>query len=577
MKDRSASILKRRALIENGGAHTIREIIETAEKLYGDRVAFREMAGKTPVSYTYKDLVSDVSALGTALYSMGYEGKHISIVGENSYRWIVCYLACVNLGVAVPIDKEHTAPTVAKLIQKCRASAVFCSKTYYKTALGAKEFSDMHPDVFCWASSSPEDENSFDGLISKGRKLIENGEKGFTEREIDPEKTAAILFTSGTTGANKGVMLSHKNICANVNSIAKVMPVENTSFSVLPMNHAFEFNCHVLPTIYLGIELSINSSLKRLLSNMKEFRPAMTVVVPLFVDEIYSAVIAQAKRRNKYKTMMFAVKISDFLRSIGIDLRRVFFRELHENFGGNLSLMVCGGAAINPVTAKALESLGIDIIPGYGITECAPLVSIDLENHRRKISVGNPVPGVEVKIADPDATGTGEILVRGDNVTSGYFEDEASNAVSFSDGWFCTGDYGMFDKNGQLCITGRKKNLIILENGKNVYPEEIETAVLENLPYIRDIVIHEKNVERGSKTYHCIAATISLKQDCELALLDDETRTETVLEDIRKVNKKIASYKHIDLVYVTLDEFEKTTTHKVVRDKAIREEIYATV
>lgn len=576
MKDRSASILKRKPLFENGGVRTIREIIETAEKLYKDKIAFREMAGKTPVSYTYRDLLSDVNALGTALYSMGYEGKHISVIGENSYRWIVCYLACVNLGVVVPIDKEHTAPTVAKLIRKCRASAVFCSKTYYKTALGANEFSDMHPEVFCWAQSS-EDENSFDALLRKGKELLEKGETGFTEREIDPEKTAAILFTSGTTGANKGVMLSHKNICANVNSITKVMPVEETSFSVLPMNHAFEFNCHVLPTIYFGMELCINSSLKRLLSNMKEFRPCMSVVVPLFVDEIYNAVIAQAKRRNKYKTMMTAVKISDFLMSIGIDLRRVFFRELHENFGGNLSLMVCGGAAINPVTAKALESFGIDIIPGYGITECAPLVSIDLENHRRKISVGNPVPGVEVKIHEPDSTGTGEILVRGDNVTAGYFEDEESNAVSFIDGWFRTGDYGMFDKNGQLCITGRKKNLIILENGKNVYPEEIETVVLENLPYIRDVVVHEKNVEKGSKHFSCIAATISIKPDCELALLGEEERTEAVLEDIRRVNKKIASYKHIDLVFVTLDEFEKTTTHKVVRDKAIREEIYATV
>ena len=577
MKDRSASIEKRKALIENGGAKNIRDIIETAEKLYGKKIAFREMAGRVSVSYTYEDLLHDVNCLGTALYSEGFEEKHIAVIGENSYRWIVSYLASILLGVVVPIDKEHTAPTVAKLVEKCHADAILCSKNYYKTSVEASAFSEKHPEIFCWQNPLDEDEKSFEKLIEKGEKLLENGEKGFIERKIDSEKMSAILFTSGTTGANKGVMLSQKNICANVNSITKVMPVEETSFSVLPMNHAFEFNCHVLPTIYFGMELCINSSLKRLLKNLKEFKPAMTVVVPLFVDEIYSAVVAQAKRRGKYKTMLAAVKISDFLRSIGIDLRRFFFRELHENFGGNLSLMVCGGAAINPVTAGFLESFGIDIIPGYGITECSPLVSIDLSESKKKNSVGKPVPGVEVCIEDPDPSGIGEILIKGENVTLGYYEDEESNAVSFTDGWFRTGDYGFIDKNGRIVITGRKKNLIILENGKNVHPEEIENIILENTDYIRDLVVHEKTVEKGSKTYSCIAATISLMPDSPLALLDEESRIAAVTEDIRKINKKIAAYKQISLIYVTLDEFEKTTTHNVVRSNAIREEIYTTV
>ncbi|MBQ6878434.1 MAG: AMP-binding protein [Oscillospiraceae bacterium] len=577
MKDRSESIAKRSFLIENGGAKDIRDIIETAGKTYGNKIAFREMKGKAAVCYSFRELLDDVNALGTALCSMGYEDKHIAIIGENSYRWIVSWLASILTGVVIPIDKEHTSPTVSKLINKCHADAIFCSRSYLATAREASACCEKHPEVFCWSEVKDGDELSYNALIEKGEELIKKGDRYFIEKKQDIEKMSAILFTSGTTGANKGVMLSQKNICANINSIAKVMPIEDISFSVLPMNHAFEFNCHILPGIYFGAEICINSSLKRLMNNLNEFKPYMTVVVPLFVDEIYSVILTNAKRRGKYDTLMRAVKVSDFLRKFGIDLRRKFFSQILENFGKNLCLMVCGGAAINPVTAKGLESFGIDIIPGYGITECSPLVSIDLSGCEHKISVGNPVPGVEVVISDPDESGVGEILVRGDNVTIGYYEDEESNAVSFSEGWFCTGDYGMFDKNGQLCITGRKKNLIILENGKNVHPEDIESVIVETLPYIRDVVVHEKSIEKNGKNYRTIAASISLKPDCELAGLDEAERSRKVTEDIRLINKKIASYKRIAFVYVTLDEFEKTTTHKVVRDKAISEKEYAAV
>lgn len=577
MKDRSASILKRNPLIEACGAKNIRDLIETAAELYGDKIAFREIKGKAVVSYSYKDLLNDVNALGTALYSEGFVEKHIALVGENSYKWVVSYLASILLGVVIPIDKEHTAPTLIKLIDKCHADAVICSKTYLKTAEEASLTCEKHPEIICWQDSEKEGIFSFDSLLEKGRMLLENGERSFVDKECDVEKMSAILFTSGTTGANKGVMLSQKNICSNVNSIMKVMPNEEVSFSVLPMNHAFEFNCHVLPGIYCGLEICINSSLKRLMTNIVEYKPGMSVVVPLFIDEIYAAAVARAKHRKKYTALLIAVKISEFLRSIGIDLRRTLFRELHDNLGGNLSLMVCGGAALNPTTAKGLDSFGIDIIPGYGITECSPLVSIDLSGSSKMTSVGTPVPGVEVKIFDPDENGIGEILVRGNNVFIGYYEDSKSNEVSFIDGWFRTGDFGTIDKKGQIFITGRKKNLIILENGKNVHPEEIESIILENLPYVRDVVVHEKNSDVGEKKFHCIAASISLKPDCSYALLDESECLNHVIEDIRQINKKIASYKRINLVSVTLEEFEKTTTHKVVRQKAISSDSYAAV
>ena len=567
----------RGALLEGGGPKNLRDVIETAERLYGPKPAFSEVRGKKALTYTYKRFYDDVNALGTALYSMGLEDKHIAVLGENSYCWIVSWFAAVLLGVVVPLDKEQTSGTVRTLMDRSHADAVIGSGKWVNLALELKPELEKDVSVISWSETAEDGALSFEGLILKGRELLESGETGFTGREQDAEKMSAILFTSGTTGANKGVMLSQKNICANLCSIIRFIPIEEPSFSVLPMNHAFEFNCHVLPAVYFGVELAINSNIKYLMKNLRTYKPGMTVVVPLFVDEIYSAIIAKAKHDGKYKLLMVAVKISDFLRKFGIDLRRRIFKGLLENFGGNLSIMVCGGATINEVSASALSSFGIDVIPGYGITECSPLVSADAEERPVLSSVGRPVSGVEVKISDPDELGVGEILVKGDNVCIGYYEDEASNSVSFADGWFCTGDFGRIGADGRIYITGRKKNLIVLENGKNVHPEEVEIAVMEELDYVREIVVHEKNIVKGEKSGRCIAASICLKADSAPTLLSEEERARLVAADIRRVNKKLASYKRISKISVCLEEFEKTTTKKIIRELAVKDGNFITV
>ncbi|MBR4940868.1 MAG: AMP-binding protein [Clostridia bacterium] len=567
----------RRVLLEGGGPKNLREVIDTAKERYGSKTAFTELRGKDRVSYSYTRFYDDVNALGTALYSLGFENRHIAVYGINSYNWIVSYFAAVLLGVVVPIDKEQTEKTVCALLNKSHADAVICSDKCCDTVLNIKESLNKSVSVVSWAENPVEGALSFDGLIEKGRELLASRERGFADRVQDPEKMSVIIFTSGTTGANKGVMLSQKNICSNIIAITRVIPVKEPSFSVLPMNHAFEFNCHVLPAIFFGVELAINQNMKYLMRNLRDFQPAMTVVVPLFVDEIYSAIIAKARHDGRYDRLMTAAKISNLLRKIGIDLRRRFFRELLENFGGKLSLMVCGGAAINPVTASALSSFGIDIIPGYGITECSPLVSADTAGRPKMDSVGFPVPGIEVKISDPDDLGEGEILVRGDSVCLGYYEDDASNAMSFAEGWFRTGDFGRVADDGRIYITGRKKNLIVLGNGKNVHPEEVENVILEEIEYIREVVVHERSVSKGEKSYGCIAAAISLKPDSDPALMSEEERLRVVADDIRRLNKKLASYKRINKISVVLTEFEKTTTRKVIRELAIKEDGFITV
>ncbi|MBQ1955081.1 MAG: AMP-binding protein [Clostridia bacterium] len=567
----------RGALLEGGGPENLREVIKTAAELYGDKTAFSEIRGKDFVSYSYKRFYEDVNALGTALCSLGFIDRHIAVLGENSYFWIVSYFAAILSGVVVPLDKEQTEKTVKALMNKSHADAVICSGKWASAALGFGSELEKNITVVSWSQECENGALSFEGLLQKGKELLAGGETCFTQREQDAEKMSAILFTSGTTGANKGVMLSQKNICANLISIVKFIPIREPSFSVLPMNHAFEFNCHVLPAIFFGVEMAINSNMKYLLRNLRQYRPGMTVVVPLFVDEIYSGIIAKAKHDGKYKRLMAAVKISDFLRKLGIDLRRRIFKSLLENFGGNLSIMVCGGATINETAASALSSFGIDIIPGYGITECSPLVSADGEKHPVLTSVGRPVFGVEVKIASPDELGEGEILVRGNSVCLGYYEDEASNAVSFCDGWFRTGDFGKVDSDGRIYITGRKKNLIVLENGKNVHPEEVEGAIMEELGYIREVVVHEKSIVKGEKNHRCIAASISIRPDSELAVLVEDERNRIVAEDIRRVNKKLASYKRISKISVVLEEFEKTTTKKVIRELAVKGGTFITV
>ena len=568
MRYGTVSAKTRCSLLENGGPKNLKDVIETAANLYGEKTAFSEVREKVPVSYTYNRFYADVNALGTALCSLGLEGKHVAVMGENSYCWVVSWFAAVLSGVVIPLDKELTEQNVASLLNKSHADALICSGKWANAALSLEL--EKKISVISWSAECESGAVSFEGLLQKGRELLERGETCFVNREQDAEKLSAILFTSGTTGTNKGVMLSQKNICANLISIVKFIPLKEPSFSVLPMNHAFEFNCHVLPAIFFGIELAINSNMKYLMRNLRAYKPGMTIVVPLFVDEIYSAIIAKAKHDGKYKKLMFAVKVSDFLRKLGIDLRRRIFKGLLENFGGNLSIMVCGGAKINEASAMGLTSFGIDVIPGYGITECSPLVSADAAAHPVLTSVGKPVYGVEVKIDSPDELGVGEILVKGDNVCLGYYEDEESNRVSFSDGWFHTGDFGKIDSDGRIYITGRKKNLIVLENGKNVHPEEVENAVLEEIDYIREIVVHEKCIAKGEKSYLCIAASISIKQDSPIAQLGEEERNSIVAKDIRRVNKKLASCKRISKIAVITEEFEKTTTKKIKRELAVK-------
>lgn len=565
MRDRSASIEARQEILAAGELKTVKQLWLTAEHFHQDKIAIREMNGKNPVEYTYRQLACDIRALGTELMAEGLENKRIAIIGENCYRWVVSYFAAVSVGTVVPIDKELTEEDIKKLLEKSEVEAIFTSSKYVKTALNLKEGLPSVKKVVLWAQQEAENAESMDLLLEKGQALLDSGDRAFIDREVSEDDIATIQFTSGTTGFNKGVQLTHRNICANINSIAKIIPIEMVSISVLPLNHTLESNCHVLPALYFGMTICFNSSLKRLMSNLNVFKPGMSIVVPMFIDEIYNEIWVVARKTGREKKLKKALFLSRTLMRFGIDIRDMLFKQLIDMLGGNLKLLICGGAPLNQRTAKGLYDMGIDVVNGYGITECSPLVTVNLGGRKHMESVGTVIPNVEVKIDKANISGVGEILVKGDNVTQGYYEDPESNARSFEDGWFRTGDYGYLDRKGMLWIAGRKKNLIILDNGKNVFPEEIESTILTNLDYVKEIVVYETTFTMHGHKSRQIAATLCLKPDSDMAALDEKEQLVRVEEDIKKANHQLAIYKRITAFKLTDKEFNKNAAHKIIR------------
>lgn len=570
MKNRSACFKERERLLKMGPLPDIKELVHRAALLNGDKPVLSEMRNGSMYTYSSVNIMDDVNALGTALIDLGLEGRNIALLGENSYSWIVCYLAVVcGTGTVVPIDRELTAEDICRLLKSADCEAILFSGAYLGIIENSVRDSGMIKTCISFNGSGDSEQGlTVDSLIKRGKTLLENGDSRFTGKEIDPLKTAVILLTSGTTGPNKGVVLSHRNICTNINALAEVMPNEPTSFSLLPFHHSFECNCHILPCIYAGCHVFICSSLKRLLAEMRMFKPGMTVVVPLFLDTIYRTIRAEAKKTGAEKKLKTAIRISNALLRLGIDLRRKIFRQICDMLGGNLSLIVCGGAPADPEVLKGIYAIGIDVVNGYGLTECSPIVTINLKTHKNPASVGPPVPYTRIRIDDPDESGLGEVLVSGDNVMCGYYNDEAATAATFSDGWLRTGDYGKI-VGGSLMLTGRKKNIIILENGKNVHPEEIEEKIISHLPYVNEVVVYPAVLMVTGIPQDVIVADLHIDPEASFSGASTEEIHKLVAEDLRKVNKRLPLFKNVHCMLLSQEDFPRSHAMKILRHKLI--------
>lgn len=550
----------------------IRELTVRASTLFADKTAFRQIDSNHHIAdYTFAQLEQDRLALGTKLLDLGMEGYHIAVLSENSYAWVLSYLAVVcGVGVAVPLDKELLKEDIAMLLKKSDADAIICSETYLGLVNDILSMCPSIKSVIVMNPSGPY-HASYDlpTLIKKGRMLLHLGNNAYLEKAIDPEEMCEILFTSGTTGPNKGVMLSHKNFIADLYGFMHYIKVTSVSFSVLPMHHSFESTCHILGILYTGNMLCFNDSLKHLMKNIALFKPGMSLMVPLFLEVMYKQIWQEAKKGNLEKQLIYGIKFSNFLRKFGIDHRRLFFKPILEKFGGNLQQIVCGGAPLRNDLIKKFDEIGINLINGYGITECAPVISTNASAWKKKGTVGRLLPGCIVRIAEPDKSGNGEIQIAGDMVMLGYYKDEENTKEVFTqDGYFKTGDLGHLDRANFLYITGRKKNLIILPNGKNVSPEELEAAV-GTIPYIKEVMVYAKKSEGGE----IIAADVFLDSQY-LSMNPIENIEQKLDQDIRRLNSSLPVYKRISKVAVMECEFEKTTTKKIKRQVEMKRRTY---
>lgn len=544
---------------------SIRDIINNSNNKYKDAIAIQEKKNKKIVSYTYEQLRNDVYALGTKLIDMGLKDKHIAIVGENSYNWIVSYLAIITgVGVAVPLDKELDSEQISKLLEKGDASAVLFSKGFLSSIDEIIENSKLE---FAACLNDTDKYTDVQTLINEGRQLINEGSTVYEDSIVNVNELNVIMFTSGTTGFNKGVMISQNNLLVNIEQSCKAFGIYHKTVAVLPFHHIYENVCGMMAPIAMGMNLFINDSLKYLSKNLKLVKPELEIMVPLFLETMEKSIRVELKRMNLEKTFENSIKFSNFLLKFGIDLRRLLFRKVHANFGGKLKAIVCGGAALKPELITFFGDIGITIHNGYGITECTPLISVNLNKKGDHFSVGKIFSSCEVKIDNKNEEGIGEILVKGPNVMIGYYKDDESNEKSFTNGWFRTGDYGSIDADKNLVICGRKKNLIVLSNGKNVHPEELEGYIYEMMPYVKESLVYIDKNKKGSEV---ISTYVYLDQDFSSGKSLEEL--ESILkEDLKKVNKKLPSFKKIQHIYIKEEEFEKNSSKKIIRQKFLEE------
>jgi len=509
--------------------------------------------------------------MGTELIHMGLSDRHVALVGESSYNWVCSYFCLVAIGaVVVPIDKELPPDEIAGIINFAE-----CEYLVYSAHIEDKirEIKDRIPGVktlICMNGSGIGGAVDLSDIVARGRERFNNGDNSYYEYKIDRERLATIVFTSGTTGKGKGVMLSQKNIVSDMTQGMYLFAITPKTMNVLPPHHTFGSTVNFVGHFAQGSEVYISSGLKYIADEIREQQPTHLVLVPLFVETLYKKMWQSAEKSGRAQLLRRMIKVSNFLRKFGIDLRRKLFKSVLDAFGGKLELIICGGAYLDQEIIDTFESIGITILNGYGITECSPLISCNRNRYQKKGSVGLPILGSEVKIKDPDENGEGEICVKGPHVMLGYYKNPEATAAAFDEeGYFKTGDYGRLDEDGWLYITGRLKNIIVLSNGKNVYPEEIEAEIAKVFGVNECIVYAGESRSQSGK--EVIVAEIFPDFDAlkEKGITDVQEYFE---EEIKRINSRMVSYKAVKKVKIREVEFPKNTSRKIIRfaiDKTI--------
>lgn len=546
------------------------QLVRTGAECFGEKDIYVYQENKQEKHLSYRENYERVLWFGTALCHYDLAGKKIAVVGDTHPSYMTAFFATIaSNSTIVPLDKDLNDDALIDFMNIAEVSAVIYTASFNKRLIN---YADRLPTVKYFIPIIDEGEDcakdnviAFNELLEIGRMLYEGGNTAFTDIEPDLDHLAAILFTSGTTGTSKGVMLTHRNFVAATNGSDQSMTQfnrKNVFVDCLPMNHSYEITCGQLAIQNLGATMVINDSIKNVLRNFVKYKPNALMLVPLYVETMYKKIWSEIDKKGMKKKVRTAMKISDALLKVGIDMREKFFSQITGALGGNLKIIVVGGAPMRPEIISDFRSFGIYILEGYGITECSPLVAVNRLGSERPHSVGPAVECCQVRIDKQPGEETGEIVVKGENVMVGYYNNpEATAAVFTDDGWFKTGDIGYMDKDGYIYITGRKKNVIILSNGKNVFPEEIEEHLSDRADVIGESVVLGRPNASGETV---ITAVIYPNPDFS----KDKTKEEVeaaVREAVTEVNKSLPVYKQVRDTELRDTEFEKTTTRKIKR------------
>lgn len=551
----------------------IRDIVYNSSELFPDKNAYlvKDLTGGEYRPIKFSQLKADMNSLGTALLQQGLTGRKIAVIGENRYEWIISYLAvCCGVGIIVPLEKELHPGQIKNLLERAGVSAVIYSKKTEEAVREAITGIDGLEYLICMDSDSHEGSVlSLKQLMHEGNKLLDAGNRDFIDAVIDPEAMSMLLFTSGTTGIAKGVMLSHKNIVSNTMNMSMVVNVEGQiGLDVLPMHHTYEMTCLILTGMYQGCCIAICEGLKYILKNMVEARANVMLGVPLLFESMHKKVWKQAEKSGKADKMRKAIAISKKLHLYNTDLPKKIFREIHETLGGGMNTLISGAAAIDPKVIEDFCAMGFNMFQGYGMTECSPIIAVNMDRYSKAASVGLPMPNTEIKIMNPDEDGIGEIICKSDSVMLGYYDDPAETEKVLRDGWLYTGDYGYLDNDGFLYITGRKKNVIVTKNGKNIFPEEVE-FYLGKSEYISECLVYGYDEENSGDTVVCADIFPDYEAIEENFGEITEPEIRKILKDaVEQANDQMAQYKRIRRFDIRETEFEKTPTKKIKRHLA---------
>lgn len=561
-------------IIEAKKFENIKELITNTKEEYGIEPAFKFKDENSMRIMTYDEYIDEVNALGTALISIGLKDKRIGVISENRYEWEEAYLSIVcGTGIVVPLDKALPENEIFNLLERSEMEAIFYSAKYDEIMKKAHERGIGKVKFFISMDNNEKDGPIYSQkeLVKLGKDLIKNGARSFLDAKINNKEMSVMLFTSGTTSTSKAVQLSHENICTNIYDISSVFDVkkEDTFLSFLPLHHVFECTVGFLYPVSIGASIAFCTGIRHIAENLKEYQISVMISVPVLFENMYKKVMKSIEEKGKLKKVKFGMKLGRITKAVGIDIRRKLFKEVLDNFGGKLRLFVAGAAAFDPEVEKGFNDLGIETYQGYGLTEASPVVAAEHRTCAKLGSIGRVFPSLEAKIIEPNELGVGELAVRGPSVMLGYYNHIEKGITD--DGWLPTGDLAYIDKDGYIFITGRKKSVIVLKNGKNVYPEEAE-ALINKIPGVKESFVFgrpDKDDENSLKLGVEIVYDKDIVKDI-YGVEKEEDIKKKLWEKVKEINKKMPKYKYIKEIIVTEEELIKTTTLKIKRFEEIK-------